>query len=344
MSYSTTSMRSMRILQVSSAQNLGGGETHVIELTAALRSLGHEVVIAGRKDGPLQPQIVLPFVNSADLFTALRLRSILQKQEFELVHAHVARDYTVVAAAAWRLPRVKVVFTRHLLYPVKRHFLYKRVDGWLAPTSQILRTLDPLSPKRSAVVPNWVDVSKLEYRPHELHNPVTVGLIGQISPHKGHDDAVDAIRDLGGRFRLLIAGKGEASYEARLKSKAVGLPVEFLGFAPLTEFFANIDILIVPSWEEPFGIVLLEGMASGVPVIATHRGGPPEIIQSVDHGVLIPPNDPGSLARAIRELADDEERRVAIVRKAREHVEKNFDIRKVVPLIENFYEITRSTK
>src|SRR5262245_13117851 len=108
----------MRILQVNSARNLGGGETHVLELVDALRGLGHSVVVAGRREGPLKPDIARPFLNCADLFTALRLRSVIRHGNFDVVHAHVARDYTVVAAAAWNIPGPKVVFTRHLLYPV----------------------------------------------------------------------------------------------------------------------------------------------------------------------------------------------------------------------------------
>lgn len=332
----------MRILQVSSALSLGGGETHVLELVEALRKRGHEVVVAGRAKGSLNPEIRLSFLNSADFITALRLRRVLQRQSFDIVHAHVARDYTIVAAAALGIPNLKLVLTRHLLYPVRRHGLYRRVDGWIAPTSQILRTLQPLAPKASAVIPNWVDVSKYAYRPHAMHDPVTIGLLGQISPHKGHDDAIDAMRRLGGGFRLLIGGKGEANYEGALKKNSSGLPVEFLGFVSLPEFFDMVDILAVPSWEEPFGIVLLEAMASGIPVIATNKGGPLDIIPSALHGVLIQPRNSRALADAIASLAGDDERRTSIVKRAREHVETNFDIRSVVPRIENFYRRVRA--
>src|SRR4051812_42009059 len=130
----------MRILQVSSADSLGGGETHFLELVEALRKRGHEVIVAGRRKGPLHPDIKLPFLNSADLFTMWRLRSILRKQSFDILHAHVARDYTVAAAAAWGVAKLKVIFTRHLLYPIRAHSLYARVDGWIAPTSQILKS------------------------------------------------------------------------------------------------------------------------------------------------------------------------------------------------------------
>jgi len=91
----------MRILQVNSARSLGGGETHVIQLVRALRNLRHDVVVAGRRDGPLNPDIALPFLNSADFFSAHRLRAAIKREQFDILHAHVARDYTIAAAAAW---------------------------------------------------------------------------------------------------------------------------------------------------------------------------------------------------------------------------------------------------
>jgi glycosyltransferase involved in cell wall biosynthesis len=327
----------MRILQVSSARNLGGGETHVLELSEALRSRGHEVIIAGRRNGPLHPDIKLPFLNSADLFTIFKLRRILKRRSFDILHAHVARDYSLVTAAAWKIPGVKIVLTRHLLYPVRPHALYRRVNGWVAITSQVLKTLDPLAPKLSAVIPNWVSVRKFAYRPHPLHDPITLGLLGQISPHKGHDDAIAMMQELGQAYRLIIAGRGESGYVAALKRKSESLPIEFAGFVSLPDFFDKVDILLVPSWEEPFGIVLLEAMAAGVPVIATNRGGPLDILTTRLYGLLVPPRNPKLLAEAVRELSQDEDLRRTIVREARNHVEKTYDISRVVPLIEDFY-------
>src|SRR5262245_25673992 len=330
-------MGAMRILQVSSARNLGGGETHVIQLVEKLRERGHTVIVAGRPGSPLHAEIELPFLNSADFLSALRLRKILKAERIDIVHAHVARDYTVVAAAAWGVPSVKVVFTRHLLYPVKKHVLYRRVDGWLAPTSQILRTLDHLKPKRAAVVPNWVDLAKFTFSPHDLHDPSNVGLLGQISPHKGHDDAIEALRLLGGGYRLLIAGKGDADYVETLKAKARGLPVMFSGFVELPEFFDAIDVLLVPSWEEPFGIVLLEAMASGIPVISTAAGGPLDIIRNGENGLLAQPRNPSALAEAVGQLSRDPSLRSCVIQNALDRVKAEYDISRVVPRIEDFY-------
>ena len=78
-------------------------------------------------------------------------------------------------------------------------------------------------------------------------------------------------------------------------------------------------------------------MASGIPVIATNRGGPLDIIPTALHGVLVPPRDPPALAAAIRSLAGDEQLRTTIIKNARENVEGNFDSSNVVPKIEDFY-------
>ena len=325
----------MRILQVNSASNLGGGETHVLELVEALRSRAHDVTVAGRKGGAVHPQIHFSFRGSADVITAVRLRRFMKRNSFDIVHAHVARDYTVVAAAALDLP-VKVIFTRHLLYPVRGNPLYRRVDGWIAPTSQMLARLAPLRPKRSALIPNWVDLNKFRFAPHAIHQPANIGLLGQISPHKGHEDAIEALRQLGPRYRLIIAGKGEESYVKQLRELSRGLPVEFSGFAEFKEFFEKVDMLLVPSWEEPFGIVILESMATGIPVISTSAGGPLDIIHSGVNGLLVPPRNPPALAAAVRSLSDLQ-LRADIAERARKHVEATYDIQKVIPKIEGFY-------
>jgi L-malate glycosyltransferase len=325
----------MRILQVNSASNLGGGETHVLELVEALRSRAHDVTVAGRKGGAVHPQIHFSFSGSADVITAVRLRRFMKRNSFDIVHAHVARDYTVVAAAALDLP-VKVIFTRHLLYPVRGNPLYRRVDGWIAPTSQMLARLAPLRPKRSALIPNWVDLNKFRFAPHAIHQTANIGLLGQISPHKGHEDAIEALRQLGPRYRLIIAGKGEESYVKQLQELSRGLPVEFSGFAEFKEFFEKVDMLLVPSWEEPFGIVILESMATGIPVISTSAGGPLDIIHSGVNGLLVPPRNPPALAAAVRSLSDLQ-LRADIAEHARKHVEATYDIQKVIPKIEGFY-------
>ena len=162
-------------------------------------------------------------------------------------------------------------------------------------------------------------------------------MLGQVSPHKGHDDAIAAIRELGQGYRLLVAGRGLPDFEQSLKEKALGLPVEFVGFVKPAEFLPQIDILILPSWEEPFGIVVVEAMAAGVNVIATNTGGPPEILDHGRAGLLVPPRDPSALAGAARRLVSDDKLRQDLREHAVERIRTRYDISLTVPRIEEFY-------
>ena len=162
-------------------------------------------------------------------------------------------------------------------------------------------------------------------------------MLGQVSPHKGHDDAIAAIRELGPGYRLLVAGRGLPDFEQSLKEKALGLPVEFAGFVKPAEFLPQIDILILPSWEEPFGIVVVEAMAAGVNVIATNTGGPPEILDHGHAGLLVPPHDPSALADAARRLVSDDKLRQDLREHAVERIRTRYDISLTVPRIEEFY-------
>src|SRR5437016_1164464 len=98
----------MKILQVCSAESLGGGERHVADLTRALIARGHELHLAVRRPSPLRKALAdLPvnwheveLRNAIDWFSARRLAAIIREAHIEVLHAHVARDYTVCGLAA----------------------------------------------------------------------------------------------------------------------------------------------------------------------------------------------------------------------------------------------------
>src|SRR5215813_592755 len=127
----------MRILQISSAEQLGGGERHFVDLCSSLAKAGHEVVAVVRPQSPL-PKLLhsiaatrkLPLRGAADLPTVYRLAKLIEETSAEVVHAHYARDYPV-AALAVRLSRLNnsrrnskgalpaFFLTRHHYLPVK---------------------------------------------------------------------------------------------------------------------------------------------------------------------------------------------------------------------------------
>jgi glycosyltransferase involved in cell wall biosynthesis len=159
-----------------------------------------------------------------------------------------------------------------------------------------------------------------------------LAVVGQISPWKGQRDAIQAMSRLRRTFPdavLLLAGDvkfdvathhDNRAYEASLRAQAdaLGEAVHFAGEREdIAALLPGVDILLVPSWEEPFGRVVLEGMASGVTVIATAIGGPSEVIRDGVDGVLLPPRTPDRWAAAASALLLDPARRSRIGAAAR---------------------------
>ena len=117
---------------------------------------------------------------------------------------------------------------------------------------------------------------------------------------------IDAVtRGLDDSARLLLAGAGEPDYERGLRDRCAGVPgkVTFLGVVPPRELFEQIDVLAVPSlWREPFGRIVIEANAWGIPVVASRRGGLPEIVDDGVTGFLFDPDHEEELARTLRGL------------------------------------------
>src|ERR1019366_3208155 len=104
------------------------------------------------------------------------------------------------------------------------------------------------------------------------------------------------------------------------------------------ELVRALDILLLPSWEEPFGRALIEAMALGVPVIATNVGGPPEIIEDGREGYLLPPREPRAWALAISRLAQDPQLAQRMGRAGRRRVEAAFTVGHHVAAMVDVYE------
>ncbi|MEM9155602.1 MAG: glycosyltransferase family 4 protein [Cyanobacteria bacterium P01_F01_bin.33] len=116
--------------------------------------------------------------------------------------------------------------------------------------------------------------------------PLRFGFIGKLSRHKGIEILLEAARMLPENgWQLAIGGKCDADYMQRLQQLSEGLPVQFLGYVNPDEFYRSIDIAIVPSvWNEPFGRVIVEAYAYGVPAVVSHVGGASELIEDGKSG------------------------------------------------------------
>jgi glycosyltransferase involved in cell wall biosynthesis len=133
------------------------------------------------------------------------------------------------------------------------------------------------------------------------------GYIGRVDPYKGLDLLLDGLATLPeGSWKLSIAGTGPDTYLAHLRQRCAGLPVTFLGFVPDTQFYREVDVVVVPSiWEEPLPRTVLEAFSHGLTVIASSRGGIPEVVRPGETGYLIDVDRPQDMAAALQRTLQD---------------------------------------
>jgi len=153
----------------------------------------------------------------------------------------------------------------------------------------------------------------LKSKPAESLNLLFVGM---ISKTKGTDVLIDACNIMSKkniRFNLQIIGEGPLKNKLRIRADKANLTnnISFLNNIPrqlLSQYYQAADIVCVPSLNEPFGLVVLEALVSGTPVIASDTGGIPYMIKRGFNGILIPPGDPEALANAVEILYKDFEK------------------------------------
>jgi glycosyltransferase involved in cell wall biosynthesis len=169
-------------------------------------------------------------------------------------------------------------------------------------------------------VGNPVDIERFRPRAADATRPPTIGIVAQITPWKGQREAIETlirVRAVQPDARLIIAGAvkfadpstrfDNHTYLAELRERVAAASLEdgvdFLGECEdVPDLLARCDVLLVPSWGEPFGRSMIEAMAMGVPVVATNLGGPAEVIEDGVSGVLVPVRDVSAMAAAVGEL------------------------------------------
>jgi glycosyltransferase involved in cell wall biosynthesis len=271
-----------------------------------------------------------------------------REQPPDVAHAHFWMSGVATTRAARRVP-VPVVQTFHALGTVKRRQqgdrdtspperigferrLCRRVDHVIATCSDEVAELRAMGLARSkaSIVPCGVDTSV--FRPMDVARPERPRLlvIGRLVERKGIGNVIEALEQLPG-VDLVVAGGPAAGHldedaeVRRLRSIAeahrVSDRVEFVGSVSREDvpaLMCSADLVVAVPWYEPFGIVPVEAMACGRPIVGSAVGGLLDTVVPGVTGELVPPRRPDLLAPAIRSLLDDPSRRAEYARAGRE--------------------------
>lgn len=231
----------MKILQISSAQEFGGAERHVVDLSIELASRGHEIHLVVRPFSPLPSHVkdfginchTLALRGAIDLASAYKLANLIQKLKIDVVHTHYARDYPLTAIAVYLCQKLgvkpKFFLTRHHYLPVKANWAYGRllsnVDTVIAVSTSVRDTwaksfnlkIDSSSnpyPKL-VVIPNWINREKFiisESKEESRQkfgissNLPVVGIVNQLTQAKGQHLLLEAVAKLKAHCFIVFAG------------------------------------------------------------------------------------------------------------------------------------------
>jgi len=347
----------MRILQILPELNVGGVETGTLDLSKYLVRLGHKsvVVSAGgalvkelEASGAKHYTLAVNKKSITSIFKLIpELAGIIKKEEIDIVHAR-SRVPAWIAYFACRRTKAIFITTCHGYY--QKH-LFSSVMGWakrvIVLSNVIARHMieDFSVPhERIRLVPRSVDLERFKYLdPQAKRKDVfNVGIIGRITPLKGHLHFIKAmarISRLVPRLKIWIVGDAPASKEAY--KEEVQVLVRRLGLWHCTEFLgtqrdipgilAHLDLVVLATTtHEAFGRVVVEAMASGVPVIATKVGGVVDIIEDGKDGILVPPADAKSIADAVMRIFNDPQLAGSLAEAAYAKVKEKYNVELMV--------------
>ncbi len=304
----------MRILQLAPLWETvpppayGGTEAVVALLTDELVRRGYDVTLCASGDSRTLARLASVYPRSLRTATELRDRAphdwlhvataLSMAKDFDIVHNHVG-DLAMAFAGLISTP---VLTTMHCLVTPDTRPIWDRYCWYYNSISHAeRRSMAPIRGGIDAgVVYNGVDVASF---PFSSDKDDYLLYLSRISPEKGPHTAIKVARKLG--KRLVIAGKVDAYdrqfFETVVRPQIDGEQVTFLGEADATlkrELYRRASCLLMPlDWEEPFGLVLVEAMACGTPVIVFPRGAAPEIVVDGETGFLV--QDADEMAQAV---------------------------------------------
>ena len=343
------------------------------DLTNSLTARGHKLFAAVRSRSPLirhlqLPEdriLILPLRNSLDVQSAHELDRFVRRQKIDVVHAHMARDYSLASYAARRNRQTKFVATRHVLFQLNRlhrHTLSpaKRVIAVSEAVAKELRAQRILNEKQIVVIPNGINVDRFTNtcagfdRARFLQGMglpadcLLVGSIGELRTLKRHDDFIRAAALIAKKFpqaQFVLAGVDtSASGEVRkqLEKLVIDLDLKdsfyFLGWLDDAEkLLCAMDVFVSASETESFGLVIAEAMAAATPVVATETEGAREIVEDKKTGMLVPIAHPERIAEAVVHLLDDHQQRRTMGAHAQEAAITRFSLKRMVDEIERIY-------
>lgn len=367
----------MRVLELCTSKGWGGLELYALQLTQWLNEQGHDCSAVAAPGSMMSERlkkmsreviICKPKFKLFPLWAAKRLARIIDQNKIDILHAHWNKDLPfAVLAKKLSKRKPKLVFIRHMA--LTRHkrdfyhrFIYKNIDKYLVITQQLYleaRRFLPVPEEKLQLIYHGVadfEVSdsvacKQFLSKNDIQDDVFRLLLpGRIEHYKGQHTLIEAVgllRQNGINVELALLGHimDEAYYRqlmTEVMKSGLEKQVHYLGFIEKPTLFYNcFDVVVLTTYAETFGLVLVEAMKSGVAVIGTRAGGVPEIIEHNKTGMLYEPGNAEDLAQCLEKMIKDPERTRELAAAGKKYADETFsEQRHYAKLLQIFTELT----
>lgn len=340
----------MRVSQIMLAKGFGGAERSFVDTTLALAERGHQVqAICHKQFSKIEllkdiNTLQVETVNAGaewDFITPRKIAAKLRAFQTEIVHTQLKR-------AAWhggragKLADVPVVAKLHNYVDLKK---YRHIHTLFCTTEDQKKYVsnNGWPTNRVEVVPNFSRVHPIANIHDTWKSPIQILSYGRYVKKKGFDlllRAFKSLLDSGIRAQLTIGGQGEELNALKLLAKELEIQNSVklgIWIDDVTSALDAADIFVLPSLDEPFGIVMLEAMARGVPIISTRTKGPSEVLDETTAS-LVETGSAKALADAMINCIRDQARASERAVKALERYQKKYYQDAVLPKLESVYQ------
>jgi glycosyltransferase involved in cell wall biosynthesis len=356
------------LLFINSITVYGGGEVWMINSVNEFIKRGYNVTLVCKHESEILHHAkksgidVVPerIAGEGDPVTIFKLVYLLSNRKIDLIITNTAKELRLSGIASKIAGRCKVIARQGIDFPLKNklryRFTYNKLADAIVANSEatkktILRNAPWLKPEKIKVIYNGINpdnysTEKTKSLRDEFgftRDDLIIGFVGRLSVQKGIKYMLEAFRIVSQKFdniKLLIVGKGELEKfiiefinENNLQKKIL-----LGGFREdIPDIMRTIDVLLLPSLWEGFGIVLIEAMASGKPCVATDISSIPEIISDGLNGFLVPPENSEGLAKALINLISNKELAEKFEKEGLQIVNERFTMKRMADEYEKLF-------
>ncbi|UII19710.1 glycosyltransferase family 4 protein [Fulvivirga ligni] len=366
--------KKINILEAIRQGQIGGGESHVLDLVEEMNKSLYNPTVLSFTDGPMVDRLtgqgikceVIPSTKPFDLSVIGKVKKLLIDNKIDIVHAHGTRAYSnvIFAARGLNLPIVYTIhgWSFHDDQGKLKNFISKFFEGYLTSKSKLnisvsesnqLTGKEAIKKFDSVVINNGVNFNKFDKDADyidirkELDIPsgdTLYGFIARITIQKNPLVLIKAFKKLSDKHddvKLLMVGNGDMEDEMKsliqeLKLDGRVLVQDFRSDVP--DILNALDVFCLPSLWEGLSIGLLEAMAMGKAIISTQVDGTKELIQTGENGLLAEANSVDDLFLALEKLHLDKQLREKLGEQAYITVKENFNVASMVRQVEGLYE------